>query len=376
MKLSQKLGFISTVAAALLFSGCGEGGSSTTPSDAVSTAAKVITVERGPLLDANVTDAKGRVAVEIGEGRYAFEDEPQYPVTARGGYIDVNRDGEINAGEVKNELELRTESGDVVTLATTLASDEVKKEILQEQFELTQEQIQTQTPSESTDIEAFSNVVYEYAINHDYKDLSEIPADELETLVNDYKAQRDEYKTDGHTVAEHEQAVVNTLSVVTLDDAEAQQAQQEQEERLQKAQETHKELFNNFSADAQDVHSSVADAVDDAKADAQDAHSSVADAVNDAKADAQDAHSNVADSIVQSGFASYSSQAHETQAQKTAQEQSQYYSSQAQDVAEEEAQSSSEAVQDVAEEEAQSSSEAAQDTAEEESTSDSFTNPF
>jgi hypothetical protein len=291
MKLTKKLGFISTVAAALLFSGCGEGGGSSTP--VTPTATKIITVERGPLLDANVTDALGHSAVELGNGEYAFDHEPEYPITATGGYIDIDRNGVIDAGEVKNELELKTQSGDVVTMATTLASDENKTKILQEQFELTQEQIQTQTPSQSQAIEAFSNTLYAYSIENGYKNPSEISTDELEALVDEYKTHHEAYKEDGHSVGEHEQELMDGLSIVTLDDADAQQAQEQLISALQENQQEHEEFFHSSSSSdiATGSHSSVAGAVEDAIGAT---HSSVAGAVEDAVGGA---HSSVAGAV-------------------------------------------------------------------------------
>ncbi len=249
MRTANKLGFISFAAAALLFSGCGSGGSSNNSTPAVEVPTPtVITVERGPLLDANVTDAQGHVAVEIGAGEYAFDHNPEYPVTAKGGVIDVNRNGKIDAGEVKNELELTAQSGDVVTMATTLASDGNKTKVLEEQFGLTKEQIETQTPSQSKEIEAFSNTLYEYSVEKGYANPSDIPSAELETLVDEYKAKREAYQTDGQTPAEREQVVMDGLSLVTLDDADALQAQEELGTKLEENRKEHEELFNHSSS--------------------------------------------------------------------------------------------------------------------------------
>ncbi len=249
MRTANKLGFISFAVAALLFSGCGDSGSSSNPAPAVEVPTPtVITVERGPLLDANVTDAQGHIAVEIGAGEYVFDHNPEYPVTATGGVIDVNRNGKIDAGEVKNELELTAQSGDVVTMATTLASDANKTKILQEQFDLTQEQIETQTPTQSREIEAFSNTLYEYSIENGYENPADIPSDELETLVDDYKVKREAYQTDKQTPAEREQVVMDGLSLVTLDDADALQAQEELGTKLEENRKEHEEFFNTSSS--------------------------------------------------------------------------------------------------------------------------------
>jgi len=242
MKIVKNLSIISTVVATLLLSGCGSDGTTTLTEVADQT--RVITVERGPLLDANVTDAAGESAVELGEGRYAFEHEPRYPITATGGYIDVDRNGKIDAGEVKNELQLSTHSGDVITMATTLAGSSEKLEILQTNFELTKEQIETQVPSHSQAIEAFSNTLYSYSIENGYTNPSQIPSDVLQSLANEYKEQRESYKGDGQSLHEHEQAVMDALPVVTLDDADAQQVQEQLQEKLDEGSHHFEDIFS------------------------------------------------------------------------------------------------------------------------------------
>ncbi len=256
MKTAHKLGFISAVAATILFSGCGGGGSSSSPANTLESVSKTITVERGPLLDANVTDALGHGAIELGAGEYTFDHNPEYPISATGGYIDVNRDGKIDAGEVRNELKLKALSGDVVTMATTLASDANKTKVLEDKFGLSKEQIDTMTPGKSKEIEAFSNTVYAYAIDNGYKDPSKIPADDLQTLVNDYKAKRDAYIADGKSAGEHEQNVMDGLSIKTLDNADATKAQEDFDARMQENKHNHGELFGSSSSMGQ--HSSEA----------------------------------------------------------------------------------------------------------------------
>jgi hypothetical protein len=243
MKIVKNSSIISMVVATLLLSGCGSDGTTTLTEAADQS--RVITVERGPLLDANVTDEQGHVAVELGEGRYAFDHEPHYPITATGGYIDVDRNGKIDAGEVKNELQLSTHSGDVITMATTLAGSSENLEILQSSFELTKEQIETQVPSHSQAIEAFSNTLYSYSIQNGYTNPSQIPSDVLQGLANTYKEERESYRGDGQSVHEHEQAVMNTLPVVTLDNADAQQVQEQLQEKIDESSHHFEDIFSN-----------------------------------------------------------------------------------------------------------------------------------
>ncbi len=243
MKIVKNSSIISMVVATLLLSGCGSDGTTTLTEAADQS--RVITVERGPLLDANVTDEQGHVAVELGEGRYAFDHEPHYPITATGGYIDVDRNGKIDAGEVKNELQLSTHSGDVITMATTIAGSSENLEILQSSFELTKEQIETQVPSHSQAIEAFSNTLYSYSIQNGYTNPSQIPSDILQGLANTYKEERESYRGDGQSVHEHEQAVMNTLPVVTLDNADAQQVQEQLQEKIDESSHHFEDIFSN-----------------------------------------------------------------------------------------------------------------------------------
>ena len=254
MKTKYTLGLLSAITAALVLTGCGEGGSSSssTPTDIPEAAAKIITVERGPLLDANVTDALGHTAVELGNGQYAFDHEPEYPISAVGGYIDINRDGKINAGEVKNELILKTQDGSVVTMATTLAFDAEKQAVLQEQYELTKEQILTQTPGDSKAIEAFSNTLYQYSIENGYTDPSKIPTDKLKELVDDFKTALETYKTDGENPAKHEQEIMDTISIITLDNADAKQVQEEIQNQLEENKQQFEDFFNQHSSQAQE----------------------------------------------------------------------------------------------------------------------------
>jgi len=245
MKISYKTALISSAAAALLFSGCGSAGSDNgAAANTAEAPAKVVTVERGPLLDANVTDASGQRAVELGDGQYAFDQEPQYPITARDGYIDIDRDGVIDPGEVKNTLELKAGSGDVVTIATTLAVDSEKAKVLQEKFDMTKEEIETKTPGDSLAVEAFSNTLYAYSIENGYAAPSEISKEDLEKLADDYRAKYGEYQHDEGNVSSREEAMMGQLSVVSLDDADAEEAQNRHEEQIRQNEQEHTEYFN------------------------------------------------------------------------------------------------------------------------------------
>ncbi|GEM_PF-4096596 len=220
---------LSASAAVLMMSGCDGSSSGATDPEASAT---VVKVERGPLLDANVSDANGTQARELGNGEYAFETTPEYPVTAVGGYIDVNRNGVIDPGEVANTLKLKAAEGEVVTVATSLAADRNVSRLLEEAFGLTRETVETKTPGEDTAVEALSNVVYAYAMEHNVSDISTLDSSELEALKEEYRQTLEAYRTDGGDAVKHEEEVMAQLHVPTLDDADAAEAQKKLEEKL------------------------------------------------------------------------------------------------------------------------------------------------
>ena len=258
MKYGKSFFLSIAASAAVVLTGCGAGSSAdSTGADAgVNTPAAVITVERGPVLDANVTDANGTRGHELGNGQYAFDDAPQYPITAIGGYIDVNRNGKIDAGEVKNTLKLQAKAGDVVTIATTLAEDKNVSELLETAFDLKPEDIKTKTPGMDKKVEALSNMVYAYAMEHNVSDLSDFNATQLMAMKEQFHETVQNYKDDAKDAAEHEEALMQRLQIPTLDDADAQQVQQKIEGKLKKqqheAEDTASSAMNELQEKVQD----------------------------------------------------------------------------------------------------------------------------
>ena len=100
------------------FSGCG---SSSNDNSASTTN---VTVERGAVYDANVTDADGHIAIQQNNSNiYTFSTPPTYPITATNGWIDVDGDGNMTAG-VDVELDLNlTSYSNVITPITTYIAD-------------------------------------------------------------------------------------------------------------------------------------------------------------------------------------------------------------------------------------------------------------
>ncbi len=108
------------VASALSFSGCGGGGNSssnnnTTPTD--------IKVERGKVYDSLVTDSDGKKAKQKDSTNiYTFVNRPKYPITATGGWIDVDNDGKKTSSDIHLDLVL-TSYSNVITPITTYISN-------------------------------------------------------------------------------------------------------------------------------------------------------------------------------------------------------------------------------------------------------------
>jgi len=233
---------LSLVAAAILFTGCGDTSSSVTdvqPETSSTAEGSVIetsssttfTVERGPILGATLADANGTVAHEIGNGQYVFDQAVEYPVVSTGGYIDVNRNGTIDAGEVENTLHLETTEGNVVTLATTLSSNTDIKTFLVDDLGIDEVAIANSVPGNDQTIEALSDTVFKYAVENDINNTSELSQEDLAHIQDEYTARYDIYLQDGLEAAEHETDLINSMSIVTLDDAEALAAETEISDR-------------------------------------------------------------------------------------------------------------------------------------------------
>ncbi|PHS56519.1 MAG: hypothetical protein COB17_09035 [Sulfurimonas sp.] len=114
---------ISVAVVAMLTAGCGGGGGSG------SSTATTVTVERGPVFNAIVTDSSNppKTATLLkGTNKYTFASTPTYPITAAGGVVDLDEDGDgdYQTGVVwPVEVSLVTEKGTNITPLTTHLND-------------------------------------------------------------------------------------------------------------------------------------------------------------------------------------------------------------------------------------------------------------
>lgn len=207
---------ISSVVTALLISGCGSESASTDSS--VSTTD--ITVERGPVLDATIRDADGKIGVSKGNGVYSFTN-PTYPVESFGGIIDMNRNGVVDSGDVRmNSLRLRTMSGNVMTMATTMAeNNETKEALLADGF--SEDELFAQTPSTDIDVAALSDEVYKYCLENNVTDPAKLQSADIAALRERILTRKTFYNESDLDAAELELSLVNDeLNVTTLSEAD------------------------------------------------------------------------------------------------------------------------------------------------------------
>lgn len=121
---------ISLVSASLLFSGCGGGSSGGTDTPTTS-----VEVERGKVYDSNVVDATGKVATKtVGSNIYVFSGVPTYPITASGGWIDLDGDGEMTTSDIALDVNLTSYSNTVTPITTYIADTNptIREQRLQE----------------------------------------------------------------------------------------------------------------------------------------------------------------------------------------------------------------------------------------------------
>ncbi len=239
MKKLYSFSMGSVILASILLSGCGDAKKDVNNE-------KVFTVERGPLLNAKLIDNNGQLAIEVVQGRYVFINKVSYPVTATGGYIDINYNGKVDKGEVKNNIELQAFNGEVVTIATSLFAENAMQAIIKDDFNISSEVVESKTPFTSKKIEAFSNTVYAYMINNYMNSPSEISIQELKALTSTFNTTLEKYQVDNKIVAENEQEIVDTLSVDVVTDSEAVTIQNIINQKFLDNKKEHQQLFENI----------------------------------------------------------------------------------------------------------------------------------
>jgi len=196
--------FIILTSLLVLLAGCGGGGGSNGTSTATATTIQVV---RGPILHAMVKDSNNHTGKEEGNGYYKFNQTITYPITATGGFIDVNRDGKVDVGDINNTIELKARSGKVITMVTTYDANVSTRALVEQSatdLNISLSDLLNKTPLNSTKVEAISNVLFKHEVDNN-----------ITTNFNDIKAeirtQYDSYNSSGHNSQQVEQTLVNEL---------------------------------------------------------------------------------------------------------------------------------------------------------------------
>lgn len=199
---------ITMISATLLAACDGGGGGNATNAPTITD----LTVERGPMLYANVSDANGVPAQNMGNGVYRFSGTITYPLSTMGGYIDVNRSGTIDVGDIKaGELRLRVNAGTTLSIASTLAQDTtIKARLLDLGF--SESQLLNNTPTQDKMIAALSDEVYQFAVTNSITNLATITSTQLETLISGIHARMTAYQGTTDTAAQLEAALATSLA--------------------------------------------------------------------------------------------------------------------------------------------------------------------
>jgi len=217
MKTTRHISVAAAIVAAGLMAGCGGGSSSDTTTDGTtSTTTYDVTVERGPVLRAVVMDKNGNRATEQGAGQYRFRDKPAYPIYAAGGYIDVNRDGNLSAGDIENNVVLVSAEGKAATVVSSVATQEEVRTWLKTEFGLTDEAIDEKTPDQDPTIAAVSDEVYKHCVENNISDPARLSLQEMEQLRDRIQARIQTYKASGATHAELEEELIAELDLPVL----------------------------------------------------------------------------------------------------------------------------------------------------------------
>jgi len=206
----NKLTYSTALAVMLgLLSGCGSSAQTSTDTSTQ------ITVERGPVLNAYVMDAKFQFAKEDGNGKYTFKNKPVYPLKVFGGFIDINRNGIIDEGDINNTLSYETEKGKSVTLVSSIAKNKEIKEYLNKAFYLSDAEIDNKLPDNDKAIAAVSDEVFAYCIEHNITDASNISLDDLKSIEADIQYKLQQYSDDDNR-SEVEKELVKDLKIKEL----------------------------------------------------------------------------------------------------------------------------------------------------------------
>ncbi|MCK4442173.1 MAG: hypothetical protein KAU90_09195 [Sulfurovaceae bacterium] len=145
-----------------------------------------IKVERGAVFMSTVVDANGTKASKNNLGLsniYTFPNQPIYPISAKGGYIDIDGNGKLTRDDTKLDIDMVSYSNIISPLTTIVKDNNNSIEYLTKNYNISRSDIFDKVPSQtSIDTILFSNIAYR-AIKNGYK----IGSDEFTQTVDSIK---------------------------------------------------------------------------------------------------------------------------------------------------------------------------------------------
>jgi len=170
--------FLYYILFALTLLGCGTSGTCNNIGTSESNGSNIsslnipITVERGPIFMATVTDANGSHAMNDNFGFsniYQFTKQPIYPITVHGGYIDINRNGKLDNNDSKLDINMSSYSNVISPLTTLVGNDTTLLNYLVKYYDINTTLITTTVPSKiSKNTIILSNIAYR-ALKNNYQ---------------------------------------------------------------------------------------------------------------------------------------------------------------------------------------------------------------
>lgn len=186
---------------ALGTTGCGGSSDNGTPATVTPSTATDVTVERGKVYDANVTDSStpAQVATQkIGKNVYTFAKAPTYPVVVNGGWIDVNGDGKQGTEDVPLDIQMKSYTTTVTPITTYVA--DANKTIRKQKLEALAAELNANGVGED------ANVTVE--------DLLKVPSDAPSDVMITANAIYKDYKEHNSTTQTDNDAVLSQFSTI------------------------------------------------------------------------------------------------------------------------------------------------------------------
>ncbi len=181
-----------------------------------------ITVERGPVLFAKVIDVDGMEAKNNNFGysnSYIFTTPPKLPITATGGYIDLNLDGKLDTNDTKLDINLTSYTNIISPITTLVENNTTKRNYFMNLYDLNQTELLQTLPSKNLKTIILNNGIFE-AINKGYS----FGSNEFNTTLNDINTTYSQSYANESNLTQLaislENVVVNNLNLSKLDVSE------------------------------------------------------------------------------------------------------------------------------------------------------------